>query len=429
MLDSDLQASANTAAKAILGMTSTHPHEACILVAAHTGSIAHSGRARCVADSLEAAGVSVTRAGDYSQPYAESILGMDASGHAPLLGTDHIEEYARRRCSWGFYNERTLQEHVHDWRNLLKAGHYDVVVGDFAIPAIIAADSLGIPSVSLQNALWTSVFRCRLTPPEDHWMHHLLVKARLGWLSRAASRQLGATNFFYAIFQRAWARPYNAVRLRYGMRRRSSYFAHTEGQLVLVTDTEMIWRRYGRPDSPKYLAVGPIVWEPDQSLNTPNSPIQRIIDSNTPFIYATLGSSGSRRAFELLFQTFARRKDSLILVLTTGDQFKSWEGWSHPPKNVVMEPFYPGRRVLEAQNCLATINHGGSGSAYQAMLSAPDKPFIMIPTHADQQWNAQILEELGFGIRLSSNQMTPAQLNRAIDRVLASRHHQIREEA
>lgn len=145
MPSSDLHAAA-AAVSATLRLTTRPTEQTSILVAAHSGSIAHSGRARCDVDDLTGAGARVTKAGDATQPYTASILGTDAHTDAPLLDTDRTEKLGRKLCRLGFYTEKVLSRHVQAWRQLLEAGDFDVGVGDFTTPATIAADSLGIPT-------------------------------------------------------------------------------------------------------------------------------------------------------------------------------------------------------------------------------------------------------------------------------------------
>ena len=421
MTNESFPASAALAAKAICNLIIGDIREAHVLVTGYTGSIAHSGRALYVAEALSSLGVRVTKAGDFNQPYSKSILNIDPGWDAPYLDQGHVNAYAQRHCSWGFYDKNTLMSHVMAWRQLIKKEPFDIVVGDFAIPAIIAAESLGIRTVTIQNALWTSAFRYRLMPPEDHVIQRTFAKLGLAAFTRKLSSRFGATNIIYAIYQRHWSRPYNSVRRSLGLKTRNTYYAHTEGQLAIIPDLPQIWGRYGESSSKKYIAVGPIIWEPKKSDQPGSSSIQAMIESGRPFIYATLGSSGTRETFDLLFEAFRQRHDGLALALTTGEQFTGWEGWNRKPANVFMDSYFPGRLALGAQGCVGAINHGGSGSAYQALLTPPAKPMIMIPTHAEQQWNAEILEGMGFGLVMKKNKLSPRCLNDAIDHVLTLR--------
>lgn len=406
------------AAEAIRSFAAIQPDAGHVLVAAHTGSIAHSGRANRIAAALSDLGIRVTKAGDFMQAYSHSILGVDPGWDAPFLEAGHISVYARRHCSWGFYDQKTLMAHVLAWRQLIRTERFDAVVGDFAIPTIIAAESLGIRTVTIQNALWTSVFRYRLNPPEDHPIQRVLAKLGLAPFSRMMSSRFGATNLINALYQRHWARPYNMVRRALGLKPRNTYYAHTEGDLAIIPDLPEIWQRHGTSGAGKYLAVGPIIWEPEETQTDQGSAIQQLIDSGRPFIYATMGSSGTTEVFDLLFEAFRQRQDDLALALTSGTQFEDWPGWSNKPENVYLDAYYPGRLALGASGCIAAINHGGSGSAYQALLTPPAKPTLMIPTHAEQQWNAEILAGMGLGTVIGKEQRSARQLNRAIDRVL-----------
>ncbi len=388
-----------------------------ILVAGHTGFISHAGRARLIADALRERGVAVTLAGDRKQPYF-SVLGDSSAKHGPLLDRHHVMTFAQRHVSWRFYEAETLRAHVLAWRKLmLDAGTtFDAVVGDFVLPAIMAAETLGIGTITAQNILWTSVYRRRLTPPENHRITRWFSGAGLGWLLRGVSRLAGLTNFQYARYQRRWVQPIDHVRRELGLAARGSYFASTEGDLVLVADRGELWQRFGRPKDGRYVPVGTLIWEPDLAGSDADPEIQHAIDSGRPFVYASFGSSGTPELMQLLFDAFAQRRDNLLLILTTGRQFPDWPGWARVPANVLATPYYPGGRAIAAPSCLAVINHGGSGSAYQALQAAPGKPLIMIPTHADQQWNAEMLQECGLGTVFLPGGITPGQLKIEIDR-------------
>lgn len=386
-------------------------------MAGHTGFLSHAGRARLIADALRERGVAVTLAGDRRQPYFRFLDGSSAK-HGPLLDRHHVLKFAQLHVSWRFYEAETLRAHVLAWRKLmLGAGvTFDAVVGDFVLPATIAAEALGISTITVQNILWTSVFRRRLTPPENHRITRWFSNAGLGWLLKWLSRYAGLTNFQYARYQRRWVRPINHVRLELGLAARSSYFASTEGDLVLVADRGELWQRFGRPEDGRYVPIGPLIWEPAPAGSDTGPEIQRAIESGRPFVYASFGSSGTPDLMQLLFDTFAQRRDKLMLILTTGRQFPDWPGWARVPANVLTAPYYPGGRAVAAPSCLAVINHGGSGSAYQALQAAPGKPLIMIPTHADQQWNAEMLQECGLGTVVLPGGISPERLNREIDR-------------
>jgi UDP:flavonoid glycosyltransferase YjiC (YdhE family) len=109
----------------------------------------------------------------------------------------------------------------------------------------------------------------------------------------------------------------------------------------------------------------------------------------------------------------ALRERPYRLAITTGGQFDI-SSLGELPANVTAIPFYPGNRIL--QKASVTINHGGSGSAYQAMTAGV--PQIMIPTHADQQWNADIVQTEGAGIRLLQRSLTEAQIADAVKTLL-----------
>lgn len=392
------------------------PRQPRVVVAAHTGFVAHAGRARLIADELPNHGVEPIVAGDRLQPYWR-LLERHGFVHAPLPDRDRIMTYAQERLSWGFYDERTLERHVDTWaRELGRLGPIDALVTDFALPALIAAEYLRILSISIQNLLWTSQYRGTLSAAENHWLVRPFAAIGLGRFARQGSKALGITNAVYTGLQRRWAAPFNAVRRRLGLPVRRTFYHHGEGDLVLVADSEEMCARWMRLAEERFRPIGPLVWEPPAPVGEEVEAFRRFVRDDGPFVYVSLGSSGTRELFRLVLDAFRdpRRTQGLRVAITTGGQFKGWDGWRNLPPHVRTCPFFPGSEVLQADSCRAVITHGGSGTVYQVLAVAPRVPMLMIPTHADQQWNAEMIQELGYGQVAFASELQSADLRRLV---------------
>ena len=398
-----------------------------VIVVAHTGFVAHAGRARLLSDELQSHGIEVLAAGDRLQPHWR-LLGQRQFVDAPLIDREWIMSCAQERVSWGFYDEPTLGRHVEAWtRALGSVRPLDAVVTDFALPALIAAECLRIPSISIQNLLWTSHYRRALSAPENHWMVRALGAVRLGRFAREASGTLRITNGVYGVLQRRWAAPFNTVRRRLGLPRRSTFFRHSEGDLVLVADLEDLCARWMRLPHERIRPVGPLVWEPPApELEEPESEtFRRFLRDGGPFVYVSFGSSGTRELFQLVIDAFrdVQAAEGMRVAITTGGQFENWDGWRALPPHICRCRFFPGGEALRMEGCRAVINHGGSGTVYQALAAAPGIPMLMIPTHADQQWNAEMIQELGFGQLAFASELTAIGLRRRVLGLARSKGH------
>ena len=63
------------------------------------------------------------------------------------------------------------------------------------------------------------------------------------------------------------------------------------------------------------------------------------------------------------------------------------------------------------------ITHGGNNTTTEALHFG--KPMVLLPLFWDQYDNAQRMDELGFGVRLSTYSFTSDDLHGAIDRLLS----------
>src|SRR5829696_4160414 len=129
--------------------------------------------------------------------------------------------------------------------------------------------------------------------------------------------------------------------------------------------------------------------------------------------YLSLGSLGSadvplmKRLVEVLAQTPHR------YVVSKGPQHAEYE----LAENMVGEEFLPQVSVLPQVDLV--ITHGGNNTTTESLHFG--KPMVLLPLFWDQYDNAQRMHELGFGIRLATYEFTPAELNHAVETLLADK--------
>lgn len=268
-----------------------------------------------------------------------------------------------------------------------------VVVGDMHWSLRAASLACGVPYVSVVNASWTNYFSHPIAALDGH-----LLTALLG---RAA-----ATRTFPAFKQGAlwfWALPYKLWRLRNGNRalRAGNLLDVVEGDLTLLADVPEFCPTRALPPNMRY--VGPIVWKP------------RLADpawlgglaAGRPTVYVSMGSTGHHGLFETAIEAF--RDGEYQVLMTMGELARP----AALPPNVFVTDFAPGDRLLaRADVC---INHGGSGTVYQALTAGV--PVVGVPTHLDQQIQLQLCERSGVGRMVPERALTPQRLRRAVDEV------------
>jgi len=130
-----------------------------------------------------------------------------------------------------------------------------------------------------------------------------------------------------------------------------------------------------------------------------------------PLIYLSLGSLGSADV-ELMRTLIGSLTDvPYRVIVSMGPQHTELELGA----NMVGEEFLPQASVLPQVDLV--ITHGGNNTVTEALHFGI--PMIVLPLFWDQYDNAQRIDEVGFGRRLDTYGHEPAELHRAIDRLLA----------
>ncbi|MCA2221380.1 glycosyltransferase [Nonomuraea aurantiaca] len=127
-------------------------------------------------------------------------------------------------------------------------------------------------------------------------------------------------------------------------------------------------------------------------------------------VYFSLGSLGSSDV-ELMQRV-------VDVLATTPHQFIVSKGPLHEEiklaDNMWGAEFLPQTKIIPL--CDLVITHGGNNTTTEALHFG--KPMILLPLFWDQYDNAQRVDELGYGVRLSTYAFTDEELTGALDRLL-----------
>ena len=138
--------------------------------------------------------------------------------------------------------------------------------------------------------------------------------------------------------------------------------------------------------------------------------VPRDLGEDGALVYLSLGSLGSadvelmRRLIEVLAKTPHR------YIVSKGPQHQLIE----LADNMWGKEYLPQPSILPLADLV--ITHGGNNTVTECCHFG--KPMICLPLFWDQYDNAQRMDELGFGVRLSSYEFEPEELRNAIDRLL-----------
>ena len=328
------------------------------VVAAFVGGWGHAEPLLPVARLAAAMGHDVTFAGQGAVVprlaglgFRTEVVGPDtlATTRLPLLPVDRGHE---RTVLADHFVARFGQARAQTLPAVLERAAATLVVCDEAdVGAVVAAERLGVPSVTV-NVLASG----RMTTP--------------------------------AIVGGAWSR----LRSEAGLVE-DPELVRFGGDLALVP----VARSFRDPDLPPRGAhrfVRPAVLE----VAAPR-PWSRSL-------YVTLGTIFNLESGDLLERLVvaAGLVDADTLV-TIGPHLDAGELPAAPPR-VRVEPFVPQRDVLPG--CGAVVCHGGSGTLVAAL--ALGVPVVVLPMGADQPDNADRVEELGAGVVLDPLSATPAEI-------------------
>ncbi|ODM72120.1 UDP-glucuronosyltransferase 1-5, partial [Orchesella cincta] len=91
------------------------------------------------------------------------------------------------------------------------------------------------------------------------------------------------------------------------------------------------------------------------------------------------------------------------------------------PENVIVQKWFPQKDILAHPKIITFITHGGLGGIYESILSKV--PMICFPVFAEQDFNADIMVEKGYGIKLELITLKEEELTDAIERMTTDKSY------
>ncbi|HOZ46279.1 MAG TPA: glycosyltransferase [Candidatus Hydrogenedentes bacterium] len=193
-------------------------------------------------------------------------------------------------------------------------------------------------------------------------------------------------------------------------------YGHTGGPLdaflnlepVNLVFTSRAFQPHGNRFGPQYLFVGPQLAMRPQFGDVP---LDRLDDR--PLVYVSMGTIYNRNLdfYRQCLEAFADGRFQVILSIGNNDI-----GALGPiPPNAIVRNTVPQLQVLERAD--AFITHGGMNSASESLYHGV--PLVLIPQGGDQLMVALRVHQLGAGIHLNRNKVTPERLRALTERVIA----------
>ncbi|MFB4265759.1 glycosyltransferase [Nonomuraea sp. GTA35] len=180
-------------------------------------------------------------------------------------------------------------------------------------------------------------------------------------------------------------------------------FIH-EGDLNLYVYPEILDYTAERPLGPTWHRLDSSVRETEEDFTLP---FER---NDGALVYFSLGSLGSSDV-ELMQRV-------IDVLATTPHQYIVSKGPLHEEiklaDNMWGAEFVPQTKIIPL--CDLVITHGGNNTTTEALHFG--KPMILLPLFWDQYDNAQRVDELGYGVRLSTYTFTDEELKGAVAKLL-----------
>jgi len=311
----------------------------------------------------------------------DNAFWIEKAGHMsrPVYTRNKEDTLECLRRGGSAFDENTLRDYVRDELRVLEELRPDVVVGDFRASLSISAAVACVPYVCITNAIWSKYVSFPLAPPRSWKPGKLLPKSLVGLARSALEKRVFA---FYA-------KPFNRVRKEYGLPPQDDLRdCMCSDDLTLFADVPEFFPTDDarRPAHCRY--VGPIIWEPSQSL----PPWWDDLDCSgkRKIVYITMGSTGKMERIRAIAKRLADQGCQVVCTSAKADA----PGLAGLP-GVFSSPYLPGSEMCKAANVV--VCHAGNGTIYQALREGT--PVVGLAEFHDQDFNMQRVEALGVGLR------------------------------
>jgi UDP:flavonoid glycosyltransferase YjiC (YdhE family) len=371
-----------------------------IVFAPASGVMSHVVRCLVVGRVLKERGYEIIFAGLPRYLKDPSIVSPGELSYYPLPDFDTDEAMEALRSIKRPYTKETILNHIQEELRMFKELRPDLAVSDFRLTMYISARVAKVPLVSILNAHWLGKhFHGTYHAPDTHPIP-LAMKRILG-------KRLADTSWIKVLnlIQRYKLSPYYSAFKRYHLKKKALIPELVVGEYNLILDTKLLGPTGDLP--PNFLQVGPVIWSPDLPLPQ----WVKDLDRKRPIIYVTMGSTGHRDLFRMVFDTL--RGSRYQVIMSTGGQIDLTKELI--PEDFYIEKYLPGDKMMAITDCV--ICHGGNQTVYQAVMAGT--PALVIATHIDQEWGGEMVDEHQAGMFLTMVKVMkdPSLLKRSVDRM------------
>ncbi|MCR8842272.1 glycosyl transferase [Paenibacillus sp. SC116] len=160
-----------------------------------------------------------------------------------------------------------------------------------------------------------------------------------------------------------------------------------------------------------YVFTGPSIASREDA---PDFPLERLHSKYEQVVYISMGTVLNKdvQFYKLCFEAFTDIPAQF--VLSCGKDTDLSELTNSIPPHFIIEPYVPQLEILQRAD--AFITHAGMNSTSEGLYY--NVPLVMIPLSTDQPYVAARVQELGAGIMLDKNSLTPEVLKSSLLQIL-----------
>ncbi len=198
------------------------------------------------------------------------------------------------------------------------------------------------------------------------------------------------------------------VKEKYGVEIHSPYEVFCNPAPLTIVYTTREFQPFGEAFDQTYKFVGPSI---SSRLTQENLDLTSI--KGKSLIYISLGTVFNQAIdfYKLCFKAFGNTDHTLVMSIGEKTQISDL---GEIPKNFIVKNYVPQTEVLKYAKLF--ITHGGMNSTHEGLYYGV--PLIVIPQSADQPIIAEQVANIGAGIKLQMQSLTPNQLSETVNHVL-----------
>lgn len=205
---------------------------------------------------------------------------------------------------------------------------------------------------------------------------------------------------------------------KYGIRSPGMSAALTGSGMINIVYTSKYFQPCGESFNENYKFIGPSISDRKENIN-----LSLGTNDKEKVIYISLGTifNNSVEFYENCFKAFANMNAKIIMSVGKNLDINTFKSI---PSNFIVRNYVPQLEILKHADVFVT--HGGMNSTNEGLYY--NVPLVFIPQFADQPLIANRAAELGAGIVIEKDRVTPEVLKQSVTTILSDNTFRINSE-